>query len=732
MRWPRFITLGRLATLTAVVAGALLYRLDPVPVQVMRNAVFDQYQRWQPRAYEDMRVRIVDIDDESLKRIGQWPWPRTQVADLVRKLQEAGAAAIGFDMMFAEADRTSPQAMAAQWNLTGDTRDSVLRLPDHDQVLAEALRGSRVVLGFAGKRDGAQTRLPAKPSREVYSGPPALPYLNAFTGADVPLALLEQSAAGVGAFTFFADTDSVVRRVPLLMRLCDPELGGPTPQARIAACEAEPRGTVAPSLSAELLRVSRRQRNFFVATSKQPGLGLESVRVANVTVPVTAHGEVWVHYTRPIAERYIPAWQVLGGKYPAGSLDDHIVVVGTSALGLRDLRSNPLGAIMPGVEAHAQVLEQIRAGKYLARTANARTIEVLVIIIGGLMVGVIALTTRALVSAAFTAVVLGATGLGAWLAFTREGLLLDPVTPGLTLLITFLVGSVVRHMNSEQEHRWVRDAFSRYVSPNRVEHLVNNPGQLELGGRRQECSFVFTDLEDFTGLMEKMDPGDAVALLNAYLDRMVAIAFASGGTLDRIVGDAVAIMFSAPVPQLDHRERAYKCALEMHAFASQYSAGLAAKGTPFGKTRIGVHTGEVIVGNFGGSTMFDYRALGDPVNTAARLEGANKYLGTTVCVSQATLDGVPDAVTRPIGRLLVKGKTQALRVHEPLAATELASAARDAAYDAAYALLQQGSPGALLAFEQLARERTSDTLVAFHLARLRAGAADDQIKLDEK
>ena len=569
MRWLKFITLGQLATLAAVIAGVLLYRLDPLPVQVVRNAVFDQYQRWQPRAYEDMRVRIVDIDDESLKRIGQWPWPRTQMADLIRKLQEAGAAAIGFDMMFAEPDRTSPQAMAAQWNLAADMRDQLLRLPDHDQVMAEALRGGRVVLGFAGKRDGTQTRQPAKPSREVYSGPPALPHLHAITGADVPLALLEQAAAGVGAFTCFADTDSVVRRVPLLMRLCDPGLAGPTPQARIAACEAEPRGTVAPSLSAELLRISRKQRNFNVATSPQAGLGLQSVRVANVTVPVTAQGEVWVYYTRPVAERYIPAWQVLGGNYPTASLDEHIVLIGTSALGLRDLRSNPLGAIMPGVEAHAQVLEQMRAGKYLSRASHSRTIEALLIVFGGFVIGVVALSTRALVSAVVTAVVLGGMGLGAWLAFTREGLLLDPVMPGLTLLITFLVGSVARHVSSEREHRWVRDAFSRYVSPNRVEHLVNNPGQLELGGRRQECSFVFTDLEDFTGLMEKMDPGEAVALLNAYLDRMVSIAFASGGTLDRIVGDAVAIMFSAPVAQPDHRERAYKCALEMHAFASQ-------------------------------------------------------------------------------------------------------------------------------------------------------------------
>ncbi len=748
MRWLRLFklfTIGRLATIAALAAGMLLYRYEPLPVKVVRNAVFDQYQRWHPREYEDVGVRIVDIDDESLKRIGQWPWPRTQVADLIVKLQDAGSAAIGFDVMFAEADRTSPKAMAALWNTQGDVRDKLLAIPDHDQVMADALRGGRVVLGFAGKRDGLATRLPAKPSQLGTEGPSALPFLNVITGADASLALLEQAAAGIGTFDFFADTDSVVRRVPLLVRLCDLAMPSSTlaeSLARAEACEATPQGKVMPSLSAELLRVSRRQRIFYVTTAQQAGLGLESVRVANVRVPTTPQGEVWVHYTRPVANRYIPAWQVIEGRYPKGSFNDHMVLVGTSALGLRDLRANPLGAIMPGVEAHAQVLEQIRTGKYLARSTKGKNLEGLVIIIGGLLIGMVALTTRALVSAAFTAVAIGGVGLAAWLAFTREGLLLDPVTPSLTLLLTFLVGSVVRHMSSEREQRWVREAFSRYVSPNRVDYLVDNPGQLELGGRRQECSFVFTDLEDFTGLMEKMDPGAAVSLLNAYLDRMVAIAFASGGTLDRIVGDAVAIMFSAPVPQPDHRSRAYHCALEMHAFASAYSADLKARGTAFGKTRIGVHTGEVIVGNFGGSTMFDYRALGDPVNTAARLEGANKYLGTTVCVSAATLSGVPDAVVRAVGRLVVKGKTHALMVYEPVVTTAGAPMARDANYEAAFELLQHGSPEALPAFEQLARARTvngltvneltQDTLVAMHLERLRNGAQDDQIKLDEK
>ena len=713
-RLPKF-TIGSAAAFLTVIAGVLLYLFEPLALQVIRNAAFDQYQRWQPRAYDGkVPVRIVDVDDESLTRMGQWPWPRTVVAQLIEKLQDSGAAAIGFDVVFAEEDRTSPKAMAATWGVSGDLRERLLRNPDHDEVMRKAMAKGGVVLGFAAERKDAKTRLPAQPYRVVNSGgEPALPYLHKFGGAVTSIELLDSTAAGVGALTFVPDPDGVVRRVPLLINVRD---------------------QVMPSLTAESLRVGLKQKNFVVRTAAQKGAGIQDVRIGGTIVPASKEGEMWVHYTRPAKERYIPAWQVFEGRADKEKLEGHVVLIGTSAQGLMDLRFNPMGSIMPGVEAHAQALEQILTGIHLERPTWASAIEVLVLITGGILVGVIALTTRAFVSAGLTAVILAGVGLAAWWAFRQHGLLLDPVTPGLMLLIAFIFGSVIQHVNSEREQRWVRDAFSRYVSPNRVEYLVNNPGDLELGGRRQECSFVFTDLESFTTLIESIGPGPAVALLNDYLDRMVAIAFEAGGTLDRIVGDAVAIMFSAPVQQPDHRERAFKCALAMHQFASQYVADLSAQGKHFGRTRVGVHSGEVIVGNFGGSTMFDYRALGDAVNTSSRLEGANKHLGTTVCVSEETLSGCPGVIARPIGQLVVKGKTKALAVFDPL---EMASGPalkqRDVEYDAAYALMKQGdTDAALAAFEQLAQARPGDGLVAFHVQRVREGAADDFIKLDEK
>jgi len=234
--------------------------------------------------------------------------------------------------------------------------------------------------------------------------------------------------------------------------------------------------------------------------------------------------------------------------------------------------------------------------------------------------------------------------------------------------------------------------------------------------------------------MESIDPGDAVAMLNTYLDQMIAIAFHYDGTLDRIVGDSVAIMFSAPVPQPDHQARALACALDMDAFATAYAGRLNAAGVKFGTTRIGIHSGEVIVGNFGGSTMFDYRALGDPVNTASRLEGANKQIGTNICISEATLAGCPNAVARPVGRLLLKGKSEAIRVFEPLTVGRAERYAPREKYLEAYGqlLVADSQEFAKQLFDGLAELYPDDPLVVLHSRRLRRGETGDLIQMAEK
>ncbi len=699
----RRLGLGALLPLAAVAAGLVLYQADPAPVEELRNATFDQYQRLSPRIYHDAPVRVADIDDESLARLGQWPWPRTQLAALVQKLQQNGAAAVVFDVTFPEPDRTSPQSMRSIWKPTPALDAQLGRLPDHDAMFARTIAQGNVVLAFALTDKASTAPLIASRYTVREEGGIPLAYLRHFAGSVASLPILQTAAAGNGAFTFVSDGDGIVRRVPLVMNLD---------------------GKLVPSLTAEALRVAQHADTYVINTLAIGGGGVQSVQIGDFVIPTTPDGEMWLHYTEDAPQRTLPVWKILAGEIPRGEIEDRIVLVGTSAQGLNDLRFSPMGDF-PGVEAHAHALEQIIGGEFLHRPDWATGLEIIVLAAGGLLIGMIALHTPALVSALFLLLGLGGLAWGGWHMFSAEHLLLDTAVPGMTVLLSFTLSSVYRHVSAELRQRWVKRAFSRYVSPNLVAYLVDHPDSLHLGGRRQECSFIFTDLAGFTNLMEKIDPTQAVDLLNRYLDDMIAIAFKHEGTLDRIVGDAVAVIFSAPLEQPDHRARAFRCALEMKEFSNRFMAEANARGLAFGMTRIGVHSGEVTVGNFGGSTIFDYRALGDPINTASRLESVNKQLGTQMCVSAATLSGCPDAIARPVGKLVLKGKSEPLMVYEPVEKP-------DPEYEAAYKLLAAESPDAQAALEALAQARPNDPLPKFHLARFANGQKGEVIVFTQK
>ena len=681
------------APAAVVLVGSVSSVLNPIAIQVVQNITFDQFQRWSPRVQGAHSVTVVDIDDASLERIGQWPWPRDTVAALTTQLNRAAPAAIAYDILWSEADRQH----------------------GNDALLAQSFATGNVVIGFAMQRErGNMTDgivVPPQRARYVIAGASPSGFLHGFDSAVDALPALRTAAAGYGALTFMPDADGLIRRVPLLLRRG---------------------GEIVPSLAAEALRVALHTDNYLLRTDM--AAGLTDVRIGKYVIPTTANGDIWIHYAKDARSHSIPAWKILAGQLTESALAGQIVLVGTSAQGLMDVRFNPLGGVLPGVAIHAQILEQIMGGGVLARPSWSTAAELLALAVFGMAIGLLALTSAALVALMYAALFMILLWSLAWLAFDHAGLLLEPALPSIVVAASYVAASVVRHVMSERRHRWIKTAFSRYISPNLVMYLIKHPDQLELSGRRQECSFVFTDLTGFTRMMEMIDPQQAVMLLNGYLDQMTAIAFAHQGTLDRIVGDAVAVMLSAPVAQADHRQRALDCALEMQRFSVQYVAQCQISGVDFGRTRIGVHTGYVIVGNFGSSSMFDYRALGDVVNTASRLEGANKYLGTWMCVSAETFSGCDGVQARQIGQLLLAGRQTAITVYEPI--DPLATLQPDSdyvrAYQLAYQSMQAKDPRAAEAFKLLQAQRTDDTLVHFHLHRLATGQVGDVIELAAK
>lgn len=417
---------------------------------------------------------------------------------------------------------------------------------------------------------------------------------------------------------------------------------------------------------------------------------------------------------------------------PKDWFTDKIVLIGTD-LDDTDRHRTPMdvrsaGGLTSGVTIHAQVLAQMLDGRGLVRLGPAGTGGLaLIAALAGIALALVPLRTALTV---LLAVVAGAGyWVGAFAVFQLTSILLPILAPTLSFAGALGLGTAYAGRKARAQRRYIRDAFSRYVSPSIVARLEHDPSRLELGGERRDMSFVFTDLAGFTSLCERTDPVVFVPVLNSYLEGMVAIVLGHEGTIDKIVGDAVVAFFGAPEDQPDHHVRAVRCALALDAFAQDYAAKARADGIDLGVTRIGVHSGPATIGNFGGSTFFDYTAHGDAVNTAARLESVNKHIGTRICVSGETAAHCDGIAFRPIGDLVLKGKEAAIATFEPVP-VKTNGYADSRAYAAAYEGLANG--GGASAFDALSQSAPDDPLVRFHAARIAAGETGTRIVFREK
>ena len=700
----------------ALAIALALHVRAPRFVETLRFQVFDTYQRLAPRAPSGAPVVVVDIDDESLRRIGQWPWPRTRVAELIRRLDAAGAALVGLDVILSEPDLTSPENVVPLWAATqaaASIRDAVKDLPEHDAVLAHAVRDAPVVTGFALSGRANAVR-PPRPYEVRLAGPSPAAVLPGFAGAIANLPRIDAGARGVGGFNFLPAVDGVLRRVPLLLRVGE---------------------EIVASFPLEMLRVLLGADGYEIRVEEAGVEGalpaIEAVAVGGLVIPTDEAGRMWLHFTPPEARRSLSAWRVLAGDVGDGTLDGQVVAVGTSAAGLKDLRSTPLDLAAPGVAVHATAVEQMLLGHFLRRPAWVEPVELVYTLLLGLVLILLLRRLKALGCLALGALAVAAAAGSSWYAYTEHRLLVDPVLPSLAALLVYMCGSLISFVRTEAERRRVRTAFGHYLAPAVVQQLVDHPETLRLGGERRETTFLFTDLAGFTSLAEGLEPRVLVRLLNAYLDGTCRIVLRHGGTIDKIVGDALHVMFNAPGDQPDHAARAVACALELDEFCRGYAAEQRALGVNLGATRIGINTGETVVGNFGGPTRFDYTAHGDAINTAARLESVNKYFDTRICVSETTLARCDHPHHRPIGRLVLTGKSEGLGAFELLCAAR----ARDpeiGAYARAYRLAEACDPAARTAFAELAERYPDDGLTAFYAVRLEAGMTGTTIRLSGK
>lgn len=655
-RWLQLVLSG------LIILVALEVRfLDPAFLRNLRFKSFDLYQQLKPREYKPVPVRFIDLDDESLARLGQWPWPRTRVAALVDRLKQAGAAAIALDIVFSEPDRTSPRQIVELWPATPETealRRTISALPDHDEVLAQAIgEAGNVVVGFAatGKAGGGAPTLKAGMS---WAGDNPLEFVHDYRGAVASLPAIDAAGAGTGGIGMKPENDGILRRLPLLIGYG---------------------GTLYPTLPAESLRVAQGAANYLIKSSGASGVvsfgahtGIVAVRVGRFTVPTDGEGRVWLYDTGPVAERRVSAWRIMKGEFDPGLIAGNIVVVGTSAAGLEDLHSTPLAATMSGSEVQLQVIEQMLTGEFLARPDWARGAELTMLVAIGLVVTMATAVLGAGLGATVTAGMLaGALGLS-WYIFIEDGFLLDPIYPAVTSVMVYLGSSLMAYLRTEHERRHIREAFSHYMSPVMVERLADDPDQLRLGGETRELTLLFSDLRGFTAISEKYEAEQLTSLVNRFLTPMTEVTLDHGGTVDKYMGDAMMAFWNAPLDDEDHARNAALAALDLRRCLAPLNQELEAEArarekefTPL-RIGIGLNTGDACVGNMGSEQRFSYSALGDEVNLASRLEGMSKQYGVDIVISDGTRDRLPDFTALELDRIKVLGKSVPVTVHSLL------------------------------------------------------------------
>jgi adenylate cyclase len=598
----------------------------------VQNLLFDAFQRWQPRVYaEPPPIRIVEIDDESIARLGRWPWPRARLGEMIEKIAGAGAAAVALDILLYD---------------PGD--------PEDDAKLVKAIQGRPVVLGQFFTNDGNAPRLTDK-AGFAFAGDDPTRFAYAFRGAMTPLPAFSKAAAGLGSLNWLPDNDRVVRRVPLVLAV---------------------NGTLAPSFAMEALRVAQGASSYTIKSSNGSGeasfgahTGMVAIQNGDLVAATGPHGDFRIHFAADDPRLRIPAWKLFEPNADFKTFAGAIVFIGVSAQLLYDIVATPLSPATPGVLEHAQTVGQILMSDSLSRPDWAPGGEFLftvglsvllavtlpfVSIVGGAAIGAVAAVGSAAVS---------------WWAFSRHGLLLDPIVPSLASGGVFVCGVLALFARKQTEAREIRAAFGRYVSPTVVAKLAADPSVLRLGGEERRVTLMFSDLRGFTTLSEGKTATELTRFLNEYLTPMTDIVLESRGTVDKYIGDAIMAFWNAPLDDPRHAANAVNAALGMRAaltaLNAQWSQVAAAAGRPFQPVRFGVglNTGLACVGNLGSLRRFDYSVIGDEVNVASRLESASKLFGVDIVASEATRAEAADLAWIEVDSVVFKNKTRPVGVY---------------------------------------------------------------------
>ncbi|MBW6485647.1 MAG: adenylate/guanylate cyclase domain-containing protein [Syntrophobacterales bacterium] len=658
----------KIAVLVIAVAIVLFF-IDSSFLRFMELKAFDLRTVSRGAVPAGQETVIVTIDEKSLSELGRWPWPRTTIAELTKKLKEQGAKAVGFDIVFAEPDNNSSlktvQEILRDVKNTGadgkftNILEKKKNEADTDALLAESIaKAQNVTLGYffhlSAKEVGHLQEAQIKASEEAIANgrfsmvkrtkeADERPIVHAYA-VQPNLPVISEAAENGGYFNAFPDRDGIIRWSPLVIKFRDNYYS-----------------SLALSLLVQYLEWPMLALNI-------ADFGVESIRLDKLRIPTDEEGRLLINYLGP--PKTFPHYSVsdiLKGRIPPYKIKGKIVLVGATATGIYDMRTTPFSSFYPGVEIHATVIDNILRQNFLIHSGWIKFIDVCIIVMVGLLIGFLLPRLKAMAGMALSGSLIAAFIIINTNIFIHYNVWMNMIYPLLTMIASYLGITVYRYVTEEREKKKIRGAFQYYLTASVVNEILKDPSKLKLGGDKKNLSVMFSDIRGFTSISEQLAPEQLVQLLNEYLTAMTNIVFKHEGLLDKYIGDAIMAVFGAPLDQPDHARRACLTAVEMMSELKRLRIKWASEGWPPINIGIGINTGDMVVGNMGSEMRFDYTVMGDSVNLSSRLEGTNKEYGTNIIVSEFTHEIVKDEFFfRELDAVRVKGKKLPVRIFELL------------------------------------------------------------------
>jgi adenylate cyclase len=646
----------KIGTIIALVMTLIFFRLAVVRLDLTDDSFLTSMEhRWmdakfrvrgqQPAGNE---VVIVGLDEKTLDKVGSARTLRREVmADLVARLAAGGPKAIGFDILYEEPDTNFPEddrKLAAAIQTAGNVvlgihldlesrtgrRREIKRLdPEFEKIIVE-----KQIFPAERRAGGGSRQIDAL-----------------MIGRDLEMTVpsLTAAAASFGFVNFHADEEGRLRYQPQFI---------------------EYQGHLYPSLDLQILR------RYLDAPSVLVDLRqgrIQQVQVGNKIIPTDQYGRFLLNFNGPRGTHHtVSMIDVLENHVPYEVFKDKIVLIGAPAVGLADIIATPFEAVLPGVELHANVIDNILHQQYLYRDGMTKIIDLAVILVFGFIISHFLPKLNATRSVFYTGLLLVTfTGFNVW-AFLSLKWILSFVYPGLSLVCTSATLISYKYLTEEREKKRTKQTFQYYLDQHVIEQVMNQPELLKLGGEKRELTVLFSDIRGFTSFSEKMQPAEVVHFLNQYFDRMTSLIFKQKGTLDKLIGDAVMCFWGHPIETKDHALRGTLTALQMIQAVNELRSVLVLPGGAKFEIGIGINTGPMVVGNMGSNNRFSYTVMGDNVNLGSRLESLNKYYGTNIIISDSTFEAVKEFVfCRQLDTIQVKGKSQAVTIFEPMGARRL-------------------------------------------------------------